>query len=260
MFDEAHEEWKYEGFAWAREHCPIIRGSPPSTGPRTIVTRYADVRQILEDPETFSSAGAPPIPAPLKLGALDADPPEHTAVRRLLNPVFTRQFALRFEPDMRAHARELIDGFIDKGEADMLGEFASPFVARILARMVLDETDMDTMDRATRVVMRVAENPDDEGFFDLAVLSAAYPANAMDNPPEREGMLRALVTGEFPGRQADDRGPSAGRGPGPALDPQRHGRVRAVALPGRLARPDRDHRHRGRRVPGQGGRTPAAAL
>jgi cytochrome P450 len=197
MFDEAHEGWKYEGFAWAREHCPIIHGSPPSTGPRTIVTRYADVRAILEDPDTFSSAGAPPIPAPLKLGALDADPPEHTAFRRLLNPVFTRQFALQFEPDMRAHARELIDTWIDKGEVDMLGEFASPFVARILARMVLDETDMAKMDRATRVVMRVAEHPDDEGFFDLAVLSAEYLANAIDNPPEREGMLRALVTGEF---------------------------------------------------------------
>jgi cytochrome P450 len=197
MFDEAHEEWKYEGFAWARDHCPIIHGSPPSTGPRTIVTRYADVRQVLEDPETFSSAGAPPIPAPIRLGALDADAPEHTAFRRLLNPVFTRQFSLQFEPDMRAYARELIDGWIDKGEVDMLGEFASPFVARILARMVLDETDMTKMDRATRVVMRVAEHPDDEGFFDLAVLSAEYLAAAIDNPPEREGMLRALVTGEF---------------------------------------------------------------
>jgi cytochrome P450 len=197
MFDEAHEEWKYEGFAWAREHCPIIHGSPPSTGPRTIVTRYADVRAILEDAATFSSAGAPPIPAPIKLGALDADPPEHTAFRRLLNPVFTRQFALRFEPDMRAHAGELIDGWIDKGEVDMLGEFASPFVARVLARMVLDESDMAKMDRATRVVMRVAEHPDDEGFFDLAVLSAEYLAEAIDNPPEHEGMLRALVTGEF---------------------------------------------------------------
>jgi len=79
----------------------------------------------------------------------------------------------------------------------MLGEFASPFVARVLARMVLDETDMAKMDRATRVVMRVAEHPDDEGFFDLAVLSAEYLAEAIDNPPEHEGMLRALVTGEF---------------------------------------------------------------
>lgn len=197
MFDEAHEVWKLEGFRWARKHCPIIHGSPPSTGPRTIVTRYADVRQILEDPETFSSAGAPPIPAPIRLGALDADPPEHTAFRRLLNPVFTRQFALQFEPDMRTYAGDLIENWVGRGEADMLGEFASPFVARILARMVLDETDMTKMDRATKVVMRVAEHPDDEGFFDLAVLSAEYLANAIDNPPEREGMLRALVTGEF---------------------------------------------------------------
>jgi cytochrome P450 len=197
MFDPAHEEWKYEGFAWAREHLPIIHGSPPSTGPRTIVTRYADVRQILEDPETFSSAGAPPIPAPIRLGALDADAPEHTAYRRLLNPLFTRQFALQFEPDMRRYARELIDTWIDAGEVDMLAQFASPFVARVLARMVFDETDMDKMDHAAKVVIRVAEHPDDEGFFDLAVLSAEYLAAAMDNPPEREGMLRALVTGEF---------------------------------------------------------------
>ncbi len=197
MFDSAHEEWKYEGFAWAREHCPIIHGSPPSTGPRTIVTRYADVRQILEDPQTFSSAGAPPIPAPIRLGALDADAPEHTAFRRLLNPVFTRQFSLQFEPFMRECARELIDAWIDRGEVDMLSEFASPFVARILARMVFDESDPAAMERAKQVVIRVAESPDDEGFFDLAVLSAEYLAEAIDNPPEREGMLRALVTGEF---------------------------------------------------------------
>jgi cytochrome P450 len=197
MFDEEHEKWKYEAFAYAREHCPIIKGNAPSTGPRTIVTRYADVRQVLEDPVTYSSAGAPPIPAPIRLGALDADAPEHTAFRRLLNPVFTRQFSLQFEPDMRTYARDLIDVWIDRGEVDMLGEFASPFVARILARMVLDETDMAKMDHATKVVMRVAEHPDDEGFFDLAVLSAEYLANAIDNPPEREGMLRALVTGEF---------------------------------------------------------------
>jgi cytochrome P450 len=197
MFDPAHEEWKYEGFAYAREHCPIIHGSPPSTGPRTIVTRYADVRQVLEDPETFSSAGSPPIPAPIRLGALDADPPEHTAFRRLLNPVFTRQFSLQFEPEMRVYARELIDTWIDKGEVDILAEFASPYVARILARMVFDETDMAKMERAKQVVVRVAEHPDDEGFFDLAVLSAEYLAAAIDSPPERDGMLRQLVTGEF---------------------------------------------------------------
>lgn len=59
------------------------------------------------------------------------------------------------------------------------------------------EYEMTDMERAKQVMIRVAEHPDDEGFFDLALLSAEYLAAAIDDPPEQEGMLRQLVTGEF---------------------------------------------------------------
>lgn len=192
-FAAEHEDWKYDAFAYARKHCPVVQVSPESTGPMWMITRYSDVRRVLEDPQTFSSVGGSPAPAPVRLGPLDSDPPLHTDFRRLLNPYLSRKHALTYEDEMRGYCRELIDGFIGNGRVDILSEFAGPFVARVLARMVFNETDLTKMERAKDVVVRVAEDGTEEAFFDLAVLSAEYFSEAIDNPPETDGILRALA-------------------------------------------------------------------
>ena len=112
LFDPEHEDWKYD----AREHCPIVRTETELTGPMWMVTRYADVRKVLEDPETFSSQNGSPAPTPIGLGPLDSDPPVHTLFRKLLNPYLSRKHALTFENEMHSIASELIDGFIDNRE------------------------------------------------------------------------------------------------------------------------------------------------
>ncbi len=196
-FDPAHEEWKYDAFAHAREHCPVTRTE--ALGGMTMITRYDDVRRVLEDWETFSSVGGSPAPAPIRLGPLDADPPLHTGLRKLLNPYFSRTFALRFEEEMRAFASEIIDGWVDNGKVELLGEFAGPFVSRVLARMVFDEKDQSKMERAKKIVVAVAEDGTEESFFELAMLSAEYLAAAIENPPERDGVIKALVTGTLNG-------------------------------------------------------------
>lgn len=197
LFDPAHEEWKYEAFAYARQHCPIVR-TEAGTG-FWLITRYEDMRRILEDWETFSSVQGSPAPTPVRLGPLDADPPMHTGLRKLLNPVFSRTFALRFSDEMRRNCRDIIDGWIDDGRVDVVNQYAGPFVSRTLARMVFDEDDPAKMARAIEVVDRVTEEGTPESFFELAMLSAEYLAAAQDSPPEREGVLRALVTGQIDG-------------------------------------------------------------
>ena len=199
-FAAEHEEWKYDAFAYARKRCPVTLVAPESTGRMWMITRYADVRRVLEDPETFSSVGGSPAPAPVRLGPLDSDPPLHTAFRKLLNPYLSRNFALTFEQNMRGYARELIDGFIGNGKVELLSEFAGPFVARVLARLVFNESDVSKMERAKEVVVRVAEHGTEESFFDLAVLSAEYLAAALDDPPEQDGILRVLATNTGDGR------------------------------------------------------------
>jgi cytochrome P450 len=81
LFDADHENWKYDAFAHAREHCPVVRTETELTGPMWMVTRYAEVRHVLEDPDTFSSEGGSPAPTPIGPGPLDSDPPLHTAFR-----------------------------------------------------------------------------------------------------------------------------------------------------------------------------------
>jgi cytochrome P450 len=203
LFDPEHEVWKYDAFAYAREHCPVVRTQTELTGPMWMVTRYADVRKVLEDPETFSSEGGSPAPTPIGLGPLDSDPPLHTLFRKLLNPYLSRKHSLTFEDEMRSIASELIDGFIDNGKVELLNEFAGPFVSRVLASVVFNETDMAKMEHAKEVVFRVTEDGTEEAFMGLGMLAAEYLAAATENPPEEDGILRSLVTGEINGEPLD---------------------------------------------------------
>jgi cytochrome P450 len=203
LFDAEHENWKYDAFAYAREHCPVVRAETELTGPMWMVTRYADVRKVLEDPETFSSQGGSPAPTPVGLGPLDSDPPLHTGFRQLLNPFLSRKYSLTFEDEMRSIARELIDGFVDNGKVELLGEFAGPFVSRVLASVVFKETDMAKMERAKEVVFAVTEDGTEENFMKLGMLAAEYLAAATASPPEEEGILRSLVTGTVDGKPLD---------------------------------------------------------
>ena len=203
LFDPAHEEWKYEAFEYAREHCPVVRTETEKTGPMWMVTRYNDVRQVLENPDVFSSVNGSPSPTPIGLGPLDSDQPLHTIFRKLLNPYLSRKYSLTFEDEMRSIARELIDGFIDKGEVELLSEFAGPYVSRILASVVFKETDMAKMQRAKEVVFAVTEDGTEEAFMGLGMLALEYLTAAMENPPEEEGIMRSLVTGEVDGRKLE---------------------------------------------------------
>ncbi len=202
LFNAEHEEWKYDAFSYAREHCPVVRTETELTGPMWMVTRYADVRKVLEDPETFSSQGGSPAPTPIGLGPLDSDPPLHTTFRKLLNPYLSRKYSLTFEDEMRSIARELVDNFVDKGKVELLGEFAGPFVSRVLASVVFKETDMAKMERAKQVVFAVTEDGTEQDFMNLGILAAEYLAAATENPPEEDGILKSLVSGTVDGNRS----------------------------------------------------------
>jgi cytochrome P450 len=123
--------------------------------------------------------------------------------RKLLNPYLSRKYSLTFEDEMRSIARELIDGFVDNGKVELLSEFAGPFVSRVLASVVFNETDMTKMEHAKEVVFRVTEDGTEEAFMGLGMLAAEYLAAATENPPEEDGILRSLVTGEIGGEPLD---------------------------------------------------------
>ncbi|MET9642051.1 cytochrome P450 family protein [Streptomyces syringium] len=130
----------YPAYAWLREHAPVHRTALPSGVDAWLVTRYADARQALADQrlsknpahhsESAHGKGKVGIPgersANLMTHLLNIDPPDHTRLRRLVSKAFTPRRVAEFAPRVQELTDQLIDAFIDKGEADLIHEFAFP--------------------------------------------------------------------------------------------------------------------------------------
>ena len=62
---------------------------------------------------------------------LELNGAEHTKWRKLLDPVFAPKKLAALEPRIRARANELIDAFVDRGEADAYVEWCDPLPSSI---------------------------------------------------------------------------------------------------------------------------------
>jgi cytochrome P450 len=198
MWDPEHEKIKWDVLEYARRKCPVSHTDADGGG-QYIVTRYQDVRRILEDPYTFSSKGVAPRPSPVGLNPLDSDPPYQPDLRKILNPLFTRTFLMKFEPELRKNAADLIDGFIGNGRFDFVQEFAGPFVGNALSRAVFNEEDPVRMAHAQDVVLRVAVEGTDEAYGELVALSVQYLAEQTENPNAANEVMNAISTGTVEG-------------------------------------------------------------
>lgn len=65
---------------------------------------------------------------------------DHRRLRKLGNPAFSRALIERMVPDFQALANELIDGYASRGRCEFVSEFAEPYAARVLCKLVgMDE-------------------------------------------------------------------------------------------------------------------------
>ena len=72
---------------------------------------------------------------------LSAEGDDHRRLRRLANPAFSRGLMEEMVPGFRVLAGELIDAFAERGRCEFVSEFAEPYSARVLCRLVgLDES------------------------------------------------------------------------------------------------------------------------
>ncbi|MEV0094760.1 cytochrome P450 [Streptomyces sp. NPDC050738] len=130
----------YPAYAWLRENSPVHRTTLPSGVEAWLVTRYADAREALADQrlsknpahhaEQDHAKGRTGIPgerkAELMTHLLNIDPPDHTRLRRLVSKAFTPRTVAEFAPRVQELTDRLIDNFAQKGEADLIHDFAFP--------------------------------------------------------------------------------------------------------------------------------------
>ena len=130
----------------------------PETG-IYVVTRYEDVMTVLKDTVTYSNVI-------LAMEALQGDngrryqemlrekgwghvhvlhrtdPPVHTQHRKLVDRVFTAERVKALVPQVEALAHQLVDKFIDRGECELIKDFALPLPGIILGEQLgLDKNE-----------------------------------------------------------------------------------------------------------------------
>lgn len=113
---------------------------PGEGGAAWLFRRNQDVRDIFFDTEHFSNKGwssfARFIGEDWNQVPTEMDPPEHTKFRGALNPVFSPPRMAKLEDDLRRRARGLIDTFRDKGECQLMTDFAFPFPVAVVLDMM----------------------------------------------------------------------------------------------------------------------------
>lgn len=115
-----------------RKGPPIVYSRGATRGqPGWVPTRHELLREIFMDTERFSSAHNVGIDQILgvewRLNPIDYDPPEHTAYRQVLQPLFMPKAINKYETMVRTIANELIASFEHQKSCDFMTDFAIPF-------------------------------------------------------------------------------------------------------------------------------------
>jgi cytochrome P450 len=119
----------YDGL---RESAPVLRD--PRTG-AWLILDYEGVKRALFDHDAFSSAVTPPTgKAPDWL--IFSDPPRHARLRAILLRAFTPSGVALLAPRVRELSRELLDETIERGEMDLVADYAGPLPAMVIAEMM----------------------------------------------------------------------------------------------------------------------------
>jgi cytochrome P450 len=141
-------------YDWLRENSPVHRLQLPSGTPVWLVTRHEDARQALNDPrlskdELLRSQVATlsfpsHVEARMNHHMLNADPPDHTRLRRLVSAAFTARRTEALRPRIQEITDQLLDELASAGEVDLLDAFAFPLPIQVICELLgvpLDDRD-----------------------------------------------------------------------------------------------------------------------
>jgi cytochrome P450 len=109
----------------------------PRYGGHWIVTRAAVARDMLRQPEHFSSRSEfnPARRFEPPLLPMQVDPPDHGEYRRIINTILSPSAVGEMEDDIRGLAREIIDDIHPRGRCDFIPEVAQRFPVTVFLRM-----------------------------------------------------------------------------------------------------------------------------
>jgi cytochrome P450 len=142
----------HETFTFLRREAPVWRHPPTPRAPGGegfwVISRHAETRRVLADPETFSSKGGPGREGggttlvdyqegegPGEMLNM-IDPPQHTRFRRLVNKGFTARMMNALEGGLRARTTRILDAVAAKGACDFVVDVAAELPLQAIAEIL----------------------------------------------------------------------------------------------------------------------------
>jgi cytochrome P450 PksS len=139
----------YPFYARLREENPVFPVTLPAGLAVWLVTRYDDVALVLRDehfakeaanalaPEEVARLPRPPgLFKPLTHHMLNADPPNHTRLRALVQRAFTPGLVEGMRGRVQVIADQLLDGVAGRSEVDLIRDYALPIPTTVIAEML----------------------------------------------------------------------------------------------------------------------------
>jgi cytochrome P450 family 142 subfamily A polypeptide 1 len=198
----------FPAFAWMRREAPAYFDE--SCGVWGI-TRYADVREISKDPDTFSNAGGIRPDGDALPMMIETDAPEHVRRRRLVSEGFTPRRIRESEEGIRQICDAIIDRVCERGSADFVRDIAAPLPMIVIGNMLgVAPEDRDTLLGWSDDMVKALGSPDPTAMDRAALAAMEYAgyitavAEQRRRDNQTDDLIGTLVHAEIEGDKLDE--------------------------------------------------------
>lgn len=197
----------YELMAELRAKCPVAHVDAHDGF--WVLSSYDAVFEAVQDFETFGNGMQKAVPTnqmSVPLIPIDIDPPMLQKYRRLLLPYLSPGAASRQEPRLREMASELVDAFIESGQADLAQDFFTPLPARWILEMLGFESGgwREWIEWVHAAIHDRTTDPDRGMWGILSLYEAIGGEIALRRETPRDDLLSELMVTQFEGQNLRD--------------------------------------------------------
>lgn len=198
-------------YAELRRTAPVAKVSLPNGQDAWVVTRYDDVRELLNDPRISSDRTRPGYPFLTKeleylreiKVFVGMDPPEHGPHRRMFVPEFTAARIRALRPSIESYVEECFDRMEalhrEHGVVDLVTELALPVPTRAIGELLgVPPADLPRFHALTADLLSPGDNP--SVFKELVAFMHSLVAGKHADPtPDLLGRVAAgyVATGDL---------------------------------------------------------------
>lgn len=182
LFSPAFKKNPYPLFDMLRTNQPVAQFNLAGNRPAWLISRYDEAEMVLKDQRFVKDArnaltmeelmhffggnrnnnsdSAPSRPAIFHRQMLNADPPDHTRLRTLINIPFTPRMVEQWRGRIQAITDELLDAVQEKGQMELINDLAFPLPITVITEMLgIPDSDRMKFRAWSNAVIEASGNP-----------------------------------------------------------------------------------------------------